>query len=138
MLKKKSANADMGKWAEKNSTFDWQRMPDARAARGALAAQVADFEIFRAGKHGVIEVKEVQHDFRLPRTRIKQLPRIRKRMMAGGVGIILIYHSTTEQWRLPNMKAILGDRGASWDFSDEITYNSAAEALDNHPFFRHG
>ena len=57
-----------------SQSFAWQRMPDARAARGRLAAQPADY-LYRCGKHaGFIEVKALKHECRLPKDRVSQLP----------------------------------------------------------------
>lgn len=147
MAKSKSIE-DRGKWAEGkvhdflksfnkfSSTFDFQRMPDARAARGALAKQVADFEIFD-GYHGVVEVKETEHDYRIPKAKISQIPRMRKRANAGGKIIVVVYHSNIDKWRMPSAEFLLAEHvGASWDLSDFLLFDTAEAALKTHPCFQ--
>ena len=52
------------KWNE-SSKFAWHRFPDARAARGRMAAQPADYLFFRAPYGGLLEVKATHHAYRL-------------------------------------------------------------------------
>lgn len=145
----KNSIADRGKYAEAEVTkflksrntehwaFDWARLPDARAAGGRLAAQVADFEIFMPGSHGVIEVKEIAHDFRIPTSKIAQIPRLRKRRNAGGEIIILIYHTTTKLWRIPPSHFFLESEPVpSFDVSDWPTFCTCADALNSQEFFQ--
>lgn len=128
--------ADRGKWAEgkvqgilkgaseRVAEFDFERLPDARAARGALKAQIADFAWFRPGQHGVIEVKETEHDYRLPRDKLAQLARLRKRGMAGGLVYVIVYHSTLKKWRCAPLSFFDGDIPSSWDLSALPLYDT--------------
>lgn len=108
--------------------FDYTRVADARAARGRLAAQVGDFEWFRPAYHGVIEVKTVQHDYRLPVAKLPQLPRLKKRALAGGKILVLVYHTTTKRWRPCPLAAFKGEM-SSWNLSDYETFDTAEEAM---------
>ncbi len=75
-----------------SQSFAWQRMPDARAARGRLAAQPADY-LYRCGKHaGFIEVKALKHECRLPKDRVSQLPTLLKWNLAGSDDLMLVFH----------------------------------------------
>lgn len=90
------AHADRGKRAEKEvqeflsevnsrvAEFDFSRLPDARAAMGRMKAMPADFEFFAPGVHGLIEAKETEHDYLLHPSKVPQLARLKKRILAGG------------------------------------------------------
>jgi hypothetical protein len=138
----KADAGERGKWAEKqakelltrlgnaNATFDWQRMPDARAARGALAAQIGDYEFFAPGVHGVLEVKEIAHDRRLPRDKLSQLAHLRKRALAGGSIVVAVYFSTIDAWRAIRGVEFWGDDfPPSWDLSDLPYYHTLERAI---------
>lgn len=114
--------------------FDWHRVLDARAAGGRFNAQTGDFAFFGPRMHGVIEVKEVGHAYRLPSKNFdtKQINRLRKRQMAGGLVVVLIYHTTTKLWRRVPLSVFLENLNApSWDFSPIPTAESAEELLSD-------
>lgn len=142
--------ADRGKWAEQqvekvlkklneqNVAFAYERLADARAARGAFKAQISDFlywwkyeGAFRSSVSvsGAIEVKETKHDFRLTKDKLEQLPRMRKVVRAGGIGLVIVYHSTIQKWRQVPLDFLDGDIPPSWDISELPLYDSAAAAL---------
>lgn len=135
-----ATTANRGKWAEaqahdylkdlsaRKAKFDFERMPDARAAMGRFKAMIGDFEFFLPGQHGVIEVKETKHSYRIAKDKLEQLPRLQKRAMCGGTCVVLVYHSGIEQWRAllaTDLKVGL----PSWDLSLYRLYDSAGEAL---------
>ena len=132
--------ANRGKWAEtqahdylkslsaRRAEFDFERMPDARAAMGRFKSMVGDFEFFLPGTHGVIEVKETKHTFRIAKDKLEQLPRLHKRAMCGGTCIVLVYHSTPKLWRAVHAD-YLSSGQPSWDLSIWQTFATAAEAL---------
>ena len=77
----------------------YHRMPDAKAARGRLAAQPGDF-IYRCGKYaGFLEVKALKAPSRLPAARLTQLPTLHKWSLAGSMDIVLIHHYLAGEWR---------------------------------------
>lgn len=116
-------------WSARHATFDWQRMPDARAAMGRIKKQIGDFEIFEPDSHGVVEVKETENESRLRRDHIPQLNKLRVRALAGGEILVLVYHSTLAKWRLPPFHYLADTEGASWDISAYPLYDSVAEVL---------
>lgn len=139
MATKKPNPANRGKEAEKEvrkilekfsakwAAFDYERMYDARSAGGRFPAQVGDFSWFCGIPHnykfGVIEVKEVEHDFRLPSKNFSQVPKCRKRQLAGGVIVVLVNHTTTGLWRMPPFQHFAENAGApSWDLSGFPTF----------------
>jgi hypothetical protein len=140
--------ADRGKWAEKEVQkhleflntkfmgFAFDRQPDARAAGGRLKAALCDFlwwwKPTRNGPSisGLLEVKETRQDSRIARDKLDQLPRMRKVRYAGGVGLVLIYHSAIEKWRCAPLEFFDGEIPPSWDLSALPLYDTLAAALN--------
>lgn len=115
--------------------FDFERIQDARAAGGAFAAQVGDFYAFREykGVHRsfILEVKEVDHEYRLPAKNFKkeQIARMRKRMWAGQRPIVLVYFSPKKLWREVPLTYFIDHLDApSWDLR-EFELKPLPEAL---------
>ena len=126
-------------WNVKKAAFAFERLPDARAARGALKAQVSDFMIgltTDTGRHFVLlEVKECKHPHRLPRDKVAQLPRIKKWVRACAAGLVLVNHTEIGKWRIVN-SLDLESGVPSWDLSAYPTYDTAWAALVTIPIFR--
>lgn len=102
------------------TAFDWQRMFDARSAGGRFPAQISDFEIFFHDGHGILEVKQVNHERLLPHKNFpaKKYAKIRRRMAAGGLGVMAVYHTPLEQWRFPSIEWMMDNATTpSWDLS---------------------
>lgn len=125
----------------KYAGFDFERVYDARSAGGRFPARPGDFEFYAPRLHGLIEVKEVEHDFRLPRknmegakakgdAKVSRIAKLRKRQMAGGTIFVLINHTTTGLWRSVPIDW-LHERAAqpSWDLSEFSQHSSAATEL---------
>jgi penicillin-binding protein-related factor A (putative recombinase) len=94
------------------------RLPDAHA--GSRAATLADFLYVREGTLYLIEVKETQHDYRLPHGNFEagQVARMRRVKMAGGKALVVIYHSTLKLWRGYDIDRFAAREGGSWDLRD--------------------
>lgn len=147
----KSVHADKGKWAEaevekvlkamnaKHLAFAYDRQPDARSARGAIKAALCDFLWWWTFQpsyvspmekvSGLLEVKETKHDYRLTKDKLDQLPRMRKVRYAGGVGLVIVYHSTLEKWRIAPLEFFDGEIPPSWDLSALPLYATPREAM---------
>lgn len=111
-------------------SFAYERLPDARAARGRLKRQLSDFIVEYDGVFYPFEVKETEHEFRLKKEKIEQLPRLKKWRLAGARPIVLVYHSTLDQWRLPDFGIFLPTpTPSSWDLRDEPLFDSAEDAM---------
>lgn len=135
-----ATTANRGKWPEarthdylkalsaRRSEFDFERLPDARAAMGRFKAMIGDFEFFMPGLHGVIEVKETKHAYRIAKDKLEQLPRLHKRAMCGGLCIVLIYFSGIKLWRAVAAEQLEIGK-PSWDLTQYPTFNTADEAL---------
>lgn len=108
--------------------FAWHRLPDAKAARGALAAQPADYLIACRGRGFFLEVKALKHEFRLPKDRVSQLPTLKKFGLAGVSGLVMIHHYTIGQWRIVPASSMQTDV-PSWDLSSWPTYASPQLAM---------
>lgn len=105
-----------GKWAEAEVQkllklksdadlhFTANRTLDARAAGGRFPAQAGDFVWYKLSEgvssNGILEVKEVEHEFRLPFKNLDNdsYARMYKRELAGSQVLVLVAH------RLPNMR----------------------------------
>ena len=76
------------------------RFPDKRA--GSSVTAPADFLLLQEGKLRLLEVKEVQHQTRLPYKNLEQgqLARMLMWQAAGASCWVLIYHTPANVWRL--------------------------------------
>lgn len=112
-------------FAENNPNFDWERILDARSAGGRFPARPGDFGFFGINLHGLIEVKEVKHDFRLPHKNLStnQVAKLKKRKAAGGNTLIIVYHTTTKKYRALPLEFFLVREGGSWDLSEWPEFN---------------
>lgn len=120
--------------ASGSARCDWARLVDTKAAGRILKAAAADFEWFYSGfavlRHGLIEVKQTEHEYRLARDKVPQLARLRRRAAAGGHCLVLILHSETGEWRCVDTGWLVlpNDKG-SWDLRKVPTWPSARAAL---------
>jgi hypothetical protein len=131
-------------WQEADTHREFSRLTDAKAAGRIIKAAAADFEYFCAlpkvnswGRddgeevvHGLIEVKETEHEYRLGRDRLTQLARLRKRNKCGGTCYVVVYHSTLKAWRVLRVGWLTnnGDKG-SWDLRCIPTYSTCQLAM---------
>lgn len=122
-------------WVSLDTHREFNRMVDSKAAGRIIKSAPADFEYFCIGpdgvsQHGLIEVKQTEHEYRLARDKVPQLPRLRKREKCGGTSAVLVYHSTLKVWRCVGVKQLAetGDKG-SWNLIAERTYASCGDAL---------
>lgn len=125
-------------YGERHQDFDWARNYDAHSAGGRFQRQTGDFQFYKPGLHGVIEAKEVAHDFRLPHKNFEKekVAKIWKRELAGAAVFVVVYHSTTGLWRLPPFTFFrLARTGGSWDLTPWPTFKSCIEALDSTRLF---
>lgn len=129
-------------WNQKKLEFAYERLPDARAARGAIKAQVADFMIGIMAGHPaaykqfiLLEVKESKHECRLAKDKIAQLPRIKKWVRACATGLVLVHHTETRLWRLVNADDLEIGK-PSWDLTPYPVFDTPWAALVSHHAFR--
>lgn len=143
--------SNRGDWAEKKVKVyleawqaadpyrEYNRMVDTKAAGRIIKAAAADFEYYAlmaVGEpgthpvHGLIEVKETAHEYRLDRSRVSQLPRIRKREKCGGTSYVLVYHTAIKKWRVLDVPFMMADNDkGSWDLRSLPTFLDCASAL---------
>lgn len=126
----KAVKVALERWADGRADREVDRLMDTRAAGRVVKSAAADFAFYDAGRHGLLEVKSTEHDYRLSRTAITQIPRLRKREMCGGVCLVLVYHSSLNVWRCVPVSYLMetGDKG-SWNLSDVKSFASAGAAL---------
>lgn len=122
--------------------FTYHRMPDAKAARGALPAQPGDF-LYASNDStlgspcvGFLEVKACKHPYRLAKDKISQLAKLNLFEMAGAKSYVLVNHYLQGYWRVVPTNW-LADGVPSWDLSNCATYPTHVDALHSaHPFRR--
>jgi hypothetical protein len=101
--------------------FDYERNYDARTSMGRIPARAGDFTIFDAGSHGIIEVKQVDHDYRLPKKNFdpKKFGKIRMRQLAGGKVSVLVYFTPSKLWRVVPFEYFYARKDQpSWDLRE--------------------
>lgn len=149
-----------GKWAEDKvrdwlkkykgdrATFTFNRILDAHSARGAMSnPQPGDFQWFMntearslgmlITRNGLIEVKSVEHAYRLPygNFNVDQVGRMRIRAMAGSEPLVLVCFRPKEGkpcWRtapLEYFETRIEGKG-SWDMSDIDAYTHCDDILE--------
>jgi Holliday junction resolvase len=116
------------KWNLKYVRFAFERLADARAARGAIKAQLCDFIVHVPDHFVMLEVKETTHEFRIAKDKLAQLPNMKKWIEAGATGLALIHHSTLLQWRVVDL-ALIATGEPSWDLREFPLWPSAEAAL---------
>ena len=133
-----TSSSNRGKYAEgrvrdylkvlegRYAAFTFNRISDAHSAggRGAVA-QPGDFQAFFMQDDEVrwnylIEVKEVDHEYRLPHKNlsIDSFARMRKRQMAGSICAVMIYFKPLKAWRVFPLSTFAERTGGSWDLRD--------------------
>lgn len=103
--------------------FDFERNYDARSSMGRIPARAGDFTFFgmtSTGRsyHGLLEVKQVAHAFRLPRKNFdpKKWPALERRQEAGGVVLVIFYSSSHGMWKaIPLSWFVKQGVKPSWD-----------------------
>lgn len=132
----KAAEAAVQAWLKLRSDYDASfashRLPDARAARGALAAQPADALVVSKGQITFLEVKESAELKRLPRAKVSQWGTLLKMSWAGALVTVIVYRSAFKDWIMfKNSDLFPGgdDTPTSFPFHGCKTYPTAAAAL---------
>jgi len=104
----------------------WHRFPDAGVCRGRLPKQPADFMAMYRGRMTLLEVKEVASADKVPVSRLTQLPKMRRFIMAGGSALFIFWHYNHRHWRVVDVRTIPEDIGASLDLTPWETMEELA------------
>ena len=139
---------DKGKWAEgkvqpeleklaaQYAGFAWHRMPDAKAARGALSAQPADWITAMKYPDGTgttvwLECKETAEEKRLPRAKVSQFPKLRMFWMASNSVRVIVYRSLYQDWIVFDELDLFMQQElpTSFPFAGKRSFETAAEAV---------
>ncbi|MBT2325541.1 hypothetical protein J7E62_24715 [Variovorax paradoxus] len=131
-----AANKFLSEWAGGHANREFNRLVDTKAAGRIIKASKADFEFFYQptnglyGFFGLLEVKETEHEYRLARAKVSQMPSLIKRIKCGGTCHILVHHSTLGKWRCVSAAWLRdnGDKG-SWNLVTFPTFDTPGEAL---------
>jgi hypothetical protein len=153
---KKEAVGQRGKNAEKEvtkvleawnnlATFAFDRLPDARMARGRMKSALSDFLVWHYIPNGSdeitlsipLEVKSTEHDYRLTKAALEQLPRLKKVSMAGAYPVVLVYFKGIDKWRVAQIDFF--EYGLpSWDMSELPVFDTPDAALQSTGLFPTG
>lgn len=154
----KEGVGDRGKYAEKEVTkvlegwnnlasFAFERLPDARAARGRLKAALCDFLCWYRIPNGSddinicvpLEVKSTEHKggYLLTKTALEQLPRLNKVALASADPFVLVYFKVTDRWRIAPI-SFFPHGQPSWNMSSLPEFPTAKAALESTGFFPTG
>jgi hypothetical protein len=147
---KKESVGQRGKNAEKTTRdlfeewnnlagFAYERLADARAAGGRIKAQISDYMVWlhwdktKPPRQVPLEVKSIEHAYRLPKANLDQLPRLNKVAMAGAIPLVLV-HFKPVGWRIAGVGYFKYGQ-PSWDMSDLPVFATAKEALQSTGLF---
>jgi penicillin-binding protein-related factor A (putative recombinase) len=111
---------------EKDAFFTFERIYDARSSKGAMAnPRTGDFVLYNRGDNTVLEVKEVDHEYRLPRANFSKDQRARmvKRHYAGSICLVAVYFTPIKAWRLLELSYFGSEDTGSWDMRDSSLYD---------------
>lgn len=94
------------------------RFPDAHA--GSFAVTPSDFMVCKEGKLTLLEVKEVQHSYRLPHKNFAkdQCGRMRNWKIAGAEAWVVVYFVPEKAYRFSDVDYFLDRTGGSWNMKD--------------------
>ena len=133
----KKAEGIFHKWATSRSdsqaNFCFHRYPDRRS--GSFSPVPADFEAVQGAMHFLVEVKEVEHAYRLPFKNFTpdKVARARKFQLAGSQAYVLILSTSTGKWRVITVEWLFENKGegGSWDLRSfpEKTFNEAVSEI---------
>lgn len=119
---------------DQHANFAYERLPDARAAGGHLKKQLCDYLCWFEPYSLPLEVKSTEHDYRISKDAISQLPLLKKVRLAGGRPYVLVLFKTIEKWRVAPID-YFAFGVPSWDMRDLPLFDSAEEALSSTGFF---
>ena len=90
------------KWS-KDPLFSWERLYDAHSAQGKFPPQTSDFHVNLwdgdRARSVYIECKEAEHPDTIYLKDFPQFPRMKRKMMAGAQGLLVVYHSKLKKFR---------------------------------------
>jgi hypothetical protein len=124
--------------AKDKVNFCFNRILDAHSARGMMAnPQPGDFQWFAdpfdGPRNGLIEVKEVAHEFRVPHKNfaVDQVGRMRIRKLAGSEPLVIVCFKMEGKpihWCCPPFEFFEQREGGSWDLR-EFSYHSKVDTI---------
>lgn len=98
--------------------FDFERLPDSRAAGRPLPPTVSDYTGVYRGRAIAIEVKEVATGMKLSYSKFEQYSRMKRRYKAGALCLLIIWFREHKLWHVAPVHMLNSPEGrGSWDFS---------------------
>ena len=134
----KAEEAIVAKWLGTRSARDvgfwWHRFPDARAARGALAAQPSDFIVVTGARCVFLEVKATSISTRLPKDKVGQYGTLMSAWWAGATIYVLVHRTVEDDWLILTSAQLFtpGDLiPTSFSFTGLHSFETAEAALSS-------
>lgn len=130
----------LDKMNTKDAHFTYVRLADARAAGGRLKKQLSDYicwwwRIDTGVKYSMpLEVKSTEHDYRIGKDDITQLPMLKKSYQAGAYPFVLVLFKGLNQWRIAPIDFFEFGK-PSWDMSELKLFDTPEAALSSTGFF---
>lgn len=89
--------------------FSFERLYDARSARGMFPAQTSDFFVVCVGPDAhsraiYIECKETESPDQINVSDFPQFPKMKRKILAGACGLLVVYHTKLKKYRITNLK----------------------------------
>ena len=119
---------------ERNSRFAFERLHDARAARGKFPPQPSDFLINTYNCTGrplciYLEAKETENEDKITIDSFSQFPRIYRKILAGATGLLVVYHTIRKLYRfVPLARFPISTR--TFKLEGEKTYKKLDQLLE--------
>lgn len=114
--------------------FDYDRLPDTRAAGRIMPARVSDFTVFRQGQAFSLEVKEIKSGCSLNiKSHFSQYPKMIRRGMAGCPGVLLVHLVEKGAWDWIDVSDIPeGAKSVGFAGACQTLKEALAEALESY------
>lgn len=96
----KKVRKEFDKEEENNVHFAFERLYDAKAARGKFPPQTSDYHVDFNGRSIYVECKETTDPDTISISAFDQFPRMKRKAMAGAPGALVVYHIKERVYRL--------------------------------------
>lgn len=109
--------------------FIFYRFPD--AFTGAKSPVPADYLLMEDGQVYLMEIKETEHEYRLKHGNVgaDQIARMRNWQLAGAKSYVIVFHSTTNLWRVIPADDLVEREGGSWNLTEYAQFTNADNAI---------
>ena len=121
-------------WTSEHYDFKAMRFPDARAARGFLAATPSDYLVVSDGVTTFLEVKSSEQATCLPKAKVSQYGYLKAFHLAGAKVLVIVHQPLLSRWVTMTGDDLFSyeECPASFPLTNLPTFASAGEALEEY------